>query len=479
MHLQITEKDSHDFPQLGDDESYQLSISKNSIELSALTTTGAIFGLETLAQLLYSAGSSYSLPVLEIKDQPRYPWRGLMLDVSRHWIPKEVVLRNIDAMAKLKMNVFHWHLSDYQGFRVESKVFPKLHEMGSQGNFYTQEEIKEIVEYAGDRSIRVIPEFDVPGHATSWLIGYPELGSAPGPYVLDTIALGVFKPVLDPTNPSLYSFLDDFIGEMTTLFPDLYFHIGGDEVMAEDWETNKDIQAYMKENSIDDSHALQAHFNIKLQKILAKHGKIMLGWDEIQHPELPTDGIAIQAWRSHKVLWESARKGNMSILSKGYYLDHKRSAADYYAVDPEVIKGAINIDIDSTNWTSWKSQIVFNENIIDGNIYTFGKGDDIQIIMDFMGTSTSFDKVNKKGNQISFSNKIDVGTLNVSFEINGDSLNGETSIALFNLKMTGVRSGGSDMEDGLTLPKFDKLNHLQRRISKIFWEVKRVCGLKW
>ncbi len=460
LQIKLKESNADSYPDLGDDESYHLQISKNKIVLDASTATGVIYGLETLAQLLDVTGSDYTFPVVEIKDQPRYPWRGLMLDVSRHWIPKEVVLRNIDAMARLKMNVFHWHLSDYQGFRVESKVFPKLHEMGSQGHYYTQEDIKEIVEYASDRAIRVIPEFDVPGHATSWLAGYPELGSAPGPYALDTIALGVFKPVLDPTNPSVYSFLDDFIAEMVTLFPDPYFHIGGDEVMAEDWENNADIQAYMKAHTISDSHGLQAHFNIELQKIVAKHDRIMLGWDEIQHPDLPVDGIAIQAWRSHKVLWESARKGNKSILSKGYYLDHKRSAAEYYGVDPEIIKGAINIDIDSTNWTSWKSQIKFNESIIDGNIYTFGKEDDIQIIMDFMGNSTSIANVDKKGNQVNFSNKIDVGTLNVSFEINGDSLKGETSIALFDLKLTGVRSGGSDMEDGLALPKFDKIEPL-------------------
>ncbi|MGI9530768.1 beta-N-acetylhexosaminidase, partial [Lutimonas sp.] len=466
LHIVLHEIPSSEYPQLGDDESYELSVSKDKILLKAGTTTGVLYGLETLAQLIDSKDNHHFFPAVEIKDQPRYAWRGLMLDVSRHWIPKEVVLRNLEAMARLKMNVFHWHLSDYQGFRVESKVFPKLHEMGSEGHYYSQNDIKEIVNFAAERGIRVIPEFDVPGHATSWLTGYPELGSAPGPYAIDTIALGVFRPVLDPTNPSLYSFLDDFIAEMITLFPDPYFHIGGDEVMAEDWENNEAIQNYMKENGISDSHALQAHFNIKLQRIVSKHNKIMMGWDEIQHPDLPTDGIAIQAWRSHKVLWESARKGNKSILSKGYYLDHKRSAADYYNVDPEIIKGAINIDIDSTNWTSWNSQIVFNDNIIDGNIYTFGKDDDIQIIMEFMGNSTSIAEVDKKGNSVSFSNKIDVGTLNVSFEINGDSLHGETSIALFNLKLTGKKSGGSDMTNGLPLPKFDKIQPLEPKDLK-------------
>lgn len=462
--------ENNEYPIFGENESYELTISKGHIVLRAPSTTGIIYGLETLVQIVESKEDQFIFPVLEIKDQPRYPWRGLMLDVSRHWMPKEVVLRNLDAMAKLKMNVFHWHLSDYQGFRVESKKFPKLHEMGSQGNYYTQEEIKEIINYASERGIRVVPEFDVPGHATSWLAGYPELGSAPGPYSIDTLALGLFRPVLDPTNPKLYAFLDDFLAEMVTLFPDKYFHIGGDEVMAKDWEDNEKIQKYMGNNNIEDSHQLQAHFNIRLQKIIAKHNKIMLGWDEIQHPDLPVDGITIQAWRSHKVLWESARKGNKTILSKGYYLDHKKRASEYYNIDPEIIKGAINIDIDSVNWTSWTSQIHFGGNEFDGNIYTFGKDDDIQIIMEFMESATSISDVDKNGNSINFTNKIDVGNMNVALEIVGDSIIGEASIALFDLKLTGKRSGGSDMPDGLALPKFDKIEPLSPE------ELKNIIG---
>ncbi len=237
--------DNASYPQLGENESYELKIYNSNIIVKASSTIGIQYGLETLLQLAEYQEGKWQFPEADIKDHPGYPWRGLMIDVSRHWIPKDVILRNLDAMAKLKMNVFHWHLSDYQGFRVESKKFPKLHEMGSHGNYYTQEDINEVVNYAADRGIRIVPEFDVPGHTTSWLAGYPELASAPGPYVLDTIALGILRPVMDPTNQTLYDFLDQFVSEMVTLFPDDYFHIGGDEVMATDWEENKNIQQYM------------------------------------------------------------------------------------------------------------------------------------------------------------------------------------------------------------------------------------------
>jgi len=453
-------------PQLHDDESYQINVSGSKINLKSASETGIIYGLETLLQLLEQKEGNWVIPEVKINDHPRYPWRGLMIDVSRHWIPKDVILRNLDAMVALKMNVFHWHLSDYQGFRVESKMFPKLHELGSQGNYYTQEEIKEVIHYAADRGIRIIPEFDVPGHTTSWLAGYPEFGSAPGPYKVDTIALGVFRPVMDVSNPTLYTFLDSFIEEMTTLFPDEYFHIGGDEVMAKDWEENEGIQDYMKANNIVDSHELQANFNNRLQKIVAKHNRIMLGWDEIIHPDLPVDGIAVQAWRNHKSLWESARKGNKAILSKGLYLDHKKSAGDYYTVDPEVIKGAVNIDIDSTNWSSWKIQLIISENIIDGKLYMFGEDNNMSIVMEVMENATGISEVHKMGNKIDFANETEFGTMEVALEVNTDSLSGSANLSLFDIKIAGKKTGGSDMKNGELLPRFDKIEPLTPEQTK-------------
>ena len=247
-------------------------------------------------------------------------------------MPIEVVKRNLDGMAAVKLNVFHWHLSDDQGFRVESKLFPKLQVFGSDGLYYTQEQIRDVIAYAGDRGIRVVPEFDIPGHTTSWLVGYPELASAPGPYKIER-NWGVFDATMDPTRESTYQFLDAFIAEMAALFPDPFFHIGGDEVTGKQWKNSPRIRAFMRKNHLKGTEELQAYFNRRLQKVVAKHGKRMEGWDEILDPDLPKD-IVIQSWRGQKSLAEAARHGFSSILSAGYYLDHMEPASTLDAVDP-------------------------------------------------------------------------------------------------------------------------------------------------
>jgi hexosaminidase len=244
-------------------------------------------------------------------------------------------------MAAVKMNVFHWHLSDDQGFRIESKVFPRLTELGSDGDFYTQDQVREIIAYARDRGIRVVPEFDIPGHAISWLVGYPELcsgvgtdgkGTGQGPYAISR-QYGVFDPVLDPTRESTYKFLDKFIGEMAALFPDAYMHIGGDENNGVQWKNNPRIQEFMKAHNLADTAALQTYFNHKLLPILQKHGKRMIGWDEIFAPGLDKEAV-IQSWRGFDSLAASAKAGYSGILSAGYYLDHIDSAEQHYLVDP-------------------------------------------------------------------------------------------------------------------------------------------------
>jgi len=189
-----------------------------------------------------------------------------------------------------------------------------------------------VIAYARDRGIRVVPEFDVPGHTTSWLVGYPDLASAPGPYRIER-NWGVFDPTMDPTRDSTYQFLDAFIGEMAALFPDPFFHIGGDEVTGKQWKASARIRAFMRKNGLKSVENLQAYFNRRLQKIVAQHGKRMEGWDEILDPDLPKD-IVIQSWRGHKSLSEAARHGFSSILSAGYYLDHMEPAPTLYAVDP-------------------------------------------------------------------------------------------------------------------------------------------------
>ncbi len=317
---------------VSEDESYSLEVSDKQAVLSAPTVVGALHGLETFLQLLEGDRSGYYIPFASIQDKPRFPWRGLLIDVCRHWQPLEVIKRNLDGMASVKLNVLHLHLTENQGFRIESRKFPKLHGMGSDGLYYTQNEIREIIAYARDRGIRVIPEFDIPGHSTAWFVGYPELASAPGPYQIER-KYGVFDPAMNPTREETYKFLNTFLGEMSALFPDAYLHIGGDEVTGKHWRLNPQIQAFMSRNGLKDKQALQAYFNVRVSRILQKHGKKIVGWDEILHPDLPKD-IVIQSWRGQKSLAEGARKGYTGILSSGYYLDHLLPAATLYTVDP-------------------------------------------------------------------------------------------------------------------------------------------------
>jgi hexosaminidase len=322
----------NEFPTLGEDESYRLDVSATGGRLEAHTVTGTLRGLETFAQLIGPGKDGFEVPAVRIEDRPRFPWRGLMLDVTRHWMPVAVVERNLDAMAAVKLNVFHWHLSDDQGFRVESKRYPKLQQNGSDGHFYTQAEVREVVAYARDRGIRVIPEFDIPGHTTAWFAGYPELASVPGPYSIER-HWGIFEPVMDPTREETYLFLDRLVGEMAALFPDPYFHIGGDEVVETHWKNSAAIQAFAREHQFASSHDLQAYFNRRVEKLVKKHGKIMIGWDEVLAPDLASDTV-IQSWRGQVALAEAVAKGYRSVLSFGYYLDHLDAARLPYSNDP-------------------------------------------------------------------------------------------------------------------------------------------------
>ena len=316
---------------LGEDESYQLTVTDSGAQLTAPNSLGALHGLETFLQLVRITPDGFVAPAVTIRDQPRFPWRGLLIDVSRHFIPLDVLKRNLDGMAFVKMNVFHWHLSDDQGFRAESKVFPKLTSMGSEGHYYTQEEIRDFLTYAHDRGIRVVPEFDTPGHSRSWFVGYPDLASNDGPFTVEN-EHGP-ESVTDPTREETYKFIDKFVEEMGRLFPDAYFHIGGDEVNGKFWDSNPKIQAFKQAHGMKTNQDLQAYYNEHLQKILAKHHKTMIGWDEILHPDLPKT-IVVQSWRGQDSLAAAAKQGYAGILSFGYYLDLIWPAARHYAVDP-------------------------------------------------------------------------------------------------------------------------------------------------
>lgn len=329
--------------EINEDESYRLTVTSKRIAIDATTDLGALHGLETLLQLLQNNSTSYYFPIVEISDAPRFTWRGLMIDAARHFQPVDVIKRNLDAMASMKMNVFHWHLADDQGWRIELKNHPKLTKLASDGNFYTQEEIKNIVKYADDRGILIVPEIDVPGHASALLTAYPEIGSKVSDskvsYEVQRNS-GIYNATLDPTNPKTYEILNSIFDEVCPLFPGSYFHIGGDENNGKEWSANPAIQQFMKENSIANKNDLQTYFSMKLIPMLKKHDKKLMGWEEIMTENMSKDAI-IHAWRGTNegqeaggALIKAAKSGYNTILSNGFYIDLMLGLESHYLNDP-------------------------------------------------------------------------------------------------------------------------------------------------
>jgi hexosaminidase len=310
--------------QLGEDESYHLEISTADVQLTAANPLGVLRGLQTFLQLVRITPNGFSVPVVVIDDKPRFPWRGLLIDSGHRFVPISTVKRNLDGMEAVKLNVLHWRFSDNEGFHIESRKFPRLQEKGSDGFYYSQAEVREIIAYARDRGIRVYPEFDMPCHTGSWFAGYPRLAGGKDP---------THSGAMDPTRESTYKFLGGFIGEMTALFPDSYFHTGGDECDPKEWEANPRIQEFIRARAIKNGAALQPIFTARIQKIVASHKKIMEGWDEVLQPDTPKD-VVIHSWRGDQSLSEAARRGYRSVLSSGYYIDLNQSAAEHYLVDP-------------------------------------------------------------------------------------------------------------------------------------------------
>ena len=347
---------------LYEDESYHLDIKQNKITINATSDLGALHGLETLLQMLQNNSSSFYFPVSKISDFPRFTWRGLMIDASRHFQPVDVIKRNLDGLAAMKMNVFHWHLVDDQGWRIEMKKHPKLIELASDGMYYTQEEIKNIVKYAEERGILIVPEIDVPGHASAILTAYPEIGSkvitltggtsekniqgtAIATYGIERNA-GIFSPTLDPSNPKTYQILSELFDEVCPLFPGAYFHIGGDENEGKDWDENPKIQEFKKKNKLTTNHELQTYFTMQLVPMLKKHGKQLMGWEEILTKNMSKDAI-IHAWRgpnegvvAGQSLIDAVKKGYKTVMSNGYYVDLLYPIESHYLNDP-MPKGAV------------------------------------------------------------------------------------------------------------------------------------------
>ncbi len=321
------------------DESYHLRVTAAGASLTAVGPLGIQRGIATFRQVLERTPRGWRAQYCDIRDWPRFKWRGLLIDASRHFLPVAVIKRNLDGMAAVKLNVLHWHLSDDQGFRVESRLFPRLNQASTDKQFYTRAQVREVLAYATARGIRVVPEFDMPSHTTSWIVAYPRLASVDSTYAPYTL-WRTTNVAIDPTRRSTYAFIDSLLTEMTALFPDPFFHAGGDENDGRQWRRTPRIVAFMRAHKqvkadgvTPDKHLLQLYFSQKVDSLVRRHGKVMIGWDEILGPGLPRD-VVVQSWRGPKTVVQTVQQGHPALLSAGYYLDLYLSAASSYAADP-------------------------------------------------------------------------------------------------------------------------------------------------
>ena len=318
------------FPKLDDDEAYTLQIDAIEARVTAATEWGVLRGLATLAQLSASGGA---LPGVAISDAPRFAWRGLMVDVARHFISVATLLRTLDAMALVKLNVLHLHLTDDQAFRFDSRAFPELARQGSNGDYYSEADLIGIVNHAAELGIRVVPELDVPGHTTSWLSAHPEWGGV-DEALPPSKRFAPHAACLDPSREDVYAALALLFDDVARVFPDRCVHIGGDEVNPKWWQESAAVQAYMRAHGIADLDALHSVFNERLADMLNERGRILVGWDEIAHADLPRTSI-LQSWRGAASRDRAIAQGFDCIFSAGYYLDFCYPADLHYAYDPE------------------------------------------------------------------------------------------------------------------------------------------------
>ncbi|MCG2613707.1 family 20 glycosylhydrolase [Terrimonas sp. NA20] len=347
-------------------EGYQLEVTANNVSLKAKDPSGIFYGIQTLLQLLpkeiesaSAATAKWEIPVVKISDHPRFGWRGLMLDVSRHFFPKEEVKKFIDQMSRYKFNVLHWHLTDDQGWRVEIKSLPKLTEVGAwrvnktgtfgrfsvpaadeprdYGGFYTQDDIREIVQYAKERQINILPEIDVPGHSMAAIAAYPELTCTPGTYVVNSGEqfmiwppgghfYGTVDNSLCPANEKVYEFMDKVFTEIAQLFPFEYIHMGGDETARNFWEKSDAIKALMQKEKLANLDEVQSYFVKRMEKIINGKGKKMIGWDEILQGGLAPNA-AVMSWRNMQHGAEAAKQGHEVVMTptEFVYLDYMQS----------------------------------------------------------------------------------------------------------------------------------------------------------
>ncbi|MEV3911721.1 beta-N-acetylhexosaminidase [Streptomyces canus] len=343
--------------ELGSPEAYRLTVDEHTVVIDGAGREGLFYGAQTFRQLLgpaafrrapVTSGRAWEVPPVTIGDAPRFRWRGLMLDVARHFMPKDGVLRYLDLMAAHKLNVFHFHLTDDQGWRIEIKRYPRLTEVGSwrartkfghgasplweekpHGGFYTQDDIREIVAYAAERHITVVPEIDVPGHSQAAITAYPELGNTD---VIDTTSLtvwdswGISLNVLAPTDNTL-RFYEGVFEELLELFPSEFIHIGGDECAKEQWRESPLVQARIEELALEDEDALQSWFIGHFDKWLSARGRRLIGWDEILEGGL-AEGAAVSSWRGYAAGIAAARAGHDVVMcpEQQVYLDYRQDA---------------------------------------------------------------------------------------------------------------------------------------------------------
>ncbi|MDN5213647.1 family 20 glycosylhydrolase [Fulvivirgaceae bacterium BMA12] len=338
-------------------EGYCLSVTPDGVNVKSVSPRGLYYGMQTLLQLLPAeveskskvAGIDWDIPSVEIMDKPRFKWRGMHLDVCRHFLSVDFIKKQLDVMALYKLNTFHWHLTEDQGWRIEIKKYPKLTEIGSirldegkeYGGYYTQEEIKEVVAYAAERFIDVVPEIELPGHSLAALTGYPALSCAGGPFEVRNV-WGVEPDIFCAGQEETFGFLEDVIDEVTQLFPYEYFHIGGDEAPKDRWKTCSKCQRRIKQEGLADEHELQSYFIKRAETILQKRNKKLIGWDEILEGGLaPT--AAVMSWRGEKGGIEAAEQGHDVVMTPGnwVYLDHYQGSSK---VEPVAIGGYTTLE---------------------------------------------------------------------------------------------------------------------------------------
>ncbi len=329
-------------------EAYKLSINNEGVTISAGSGAGLFYGVQTLFQLITIGETGFRLPTVEINDSPRFSWRGLHLDVGRHFFPVSFIKKYIDLMSHYKLNTFHWHLTEDQGWRIEIKKYPKLQEISAyrketvighastrtrndgtarydgvrHGGYYTQEEIREVVSYASARYITVLPEIEMPGHALAALAAYPYLGCTGGPYEVAT-TWGVFDDVFCAGKETTFQFLQDVLDEVIPLFPGKYVHIGGDECPKSKWKKCAHCQQRMKTEKIKDEHGLQSYFIQRMEKYINAKGKSIIGWDEILEGGLAPNA-AVMSWRGEEGGIAAAKQNHDVIMTpaKWVYLDY-------------------------------------------------------------------------------------------------------------------------------------------------------------